>query len=203
MKNNYLIKSLGFFVLSAFLLNSAGCQNLQQLSSLKLMKFDLDRVSNVRLAGIDVLNLKSVRDLGALDLLRVTQAIGKRDVPLTFSLHVAAEAPQNLPVAAKLSTMEWTLFLQNKEAISGLLNQSISLPAGQRVDIPIEIKLNAVDFMEGNAQNVVELVKNLIGTGENPVNLRLSARPTLQTPLGPFRFPNTIDVVSKTYGKTP
>ncbi len=190
-------------MLSVWLLSLPACQNLQQLSSLKLMKFDLDRVSNVRLAGIDVLNLKSARDLGALDLLRVTQAIARRDVPLSFNLHVAAEAPQNLPVTAKLSTMEWTLFLQNKEAVSGLLNQSISLPAGQRVDIPVEIKLNAVDFVEGNAQNLVELVKNLIGSGDNPVNLRLSARPTIQTPLGPFRFPNAIDVVSKTYGPQP
>ncbi|MBL7977545.1 MAG: LEA type 2 family protein [Bacteroidetes Order II. Incertae sedis bacterium] len=199
----YILRRSSLLMLFIWLISLPACQNLQQLSSLKLMKFDLDRVSDVRLAGIDVLNLKSARDLGALDLLRVTQAIARRDVPLSFNLHVAAEAPQNLPVTAKLSTMEWTLFLQNKETVSGLLNQPISLPAGQRVDIPVQIKLNAVDFVEGNAQNLVELVKNLIGSGDNPVNLRLSARPTIQTPLGPFRFPNAIDVVSKTYGSNP
>lgn len=186
------------FAFSLLIFN--GCANLQQLSNLKLFKFDLDHVSDLRLAGIDVKQVNSLRDLKATDILRVTQAVTNRALPLTFTVHVGAEGPAQNPIATKLSSLEWTLFIENREAISGLMNQSIDLPNGQRTLIPVQVNLNAIEFFQGNAQDILNLVKNALGKDGAPVNLRLAARPTLQTPIGAFRFPQAIDVVSRTVG---
>lgn len=194
---NAVVKNVRLLFGLLILWSLPACANMQQLSNLKLANFELDRVSDMSLAGINVQNLKSA-NISGVDLIRLTSAVYTRSVPLSFTLHVGAQLPAQVPVKAALSTMEWTLFIQDKQAVSGVVNQAIDLPAGVKTDIPVQVNLNAVDFFEGNAQNILSLVKNLVGQGDVPVNLKLVARPTFKTPIGNFRYPQNIEIVNRT-----
>ena len=116
----------------------AGCSGLQQLAQLKNVKFELDRISQVDLAGLDLSTRQSVRDLNAVELLRLTRAYATKQIPLSFTLHVSALNPAESPIQARLAQMDWALFIQNRQAVTGLFDKVVLMPPGERVDIPIQ-----------------------------------------------------------------
>ncbi len=177
-----------------------GCATLQQIAALRDVDFALDRATDVYLAGVAVDRIRSWNDLSASDAARITLAVTRAEVPLEFELHVAALNPAENDVTARLLAMDWTLLLENRETVSGRLNREVVLPPGQRVDIPIVIGLDLVDFFDENARDLVDLVLSLSGQGGAPKNVALSASPTIETPLGPMRYPQPITIVSATVG---
>jgi hypothetical protein len=195
MKIQRFIHTLSFFTAILFF---AGCQNLQELAQLKNVKFEIDSLSNGDLVGIDLSNKTSLRDVNALDVLKLTQAFSNKQVPLGFTLHVGAENPAGSPIQAKLMQMEWALFVQNKQVLTGLFDQPVAMPAGQRVDVPIRVQFNVYEFIQSNASSIFDLARSTSNGGSGGLDLRLSARPTIQTPLGPFKFPQFVDIVRRT-----
>lgn len=182
------------------LLLASGCATLQQLVALRNVEFTLDRVSNVRLAGIDLGGMHSVDDLRLSDAGRLALAVSQKDVPLDLQVHLLAENPAENTTDARLVRMDWTLLLQGRETLTGVFAENMVLPAGQPTEVPIAIRLNLVDFFEENAQDLLELALSLSGQGGAPKNLALRATPVIDTPLGPMRYPEPITIVSREVG---
>lgn len=178
----------------------SGCQTLRELASLRKVDFQIDRVAQVQLAGIDLDRVRSYEDVRAQDLLRLGTALTRQEMPLSFQLHLRAENPPDNSVQARLVQMDWTLFLDDKETISGLFDQNIVLPPGEPTDVPIAIELDLVRFFENNLQDLVELALAVSGQGGQPKRVMLQATPTIETPLGPMRYPNPIQIVSREVG---
>jgi hypothetical protein len=57
-----------------------------------------------------------------------------------------------------------------------------------------------VDFFEGSAQDLVNLALSLTGQGGEPTEVSLRATPTVDTALGPIRYPRPITIVSREIG---
>ncbi len=100
------------------LLTIPGCTTLQQLASLQNVEFQLDRVSNAYVAGVDLDRLRGGGSLGALDLARLGTAVARDDVPLSFVLHVGAENPDGNSVPAQL--VSWAALATPVGALMGL-----------------------------------------------------------------------------------
>ena len=109
------------FALFASSLALPACTTLQQMAALKDVKFDLDGVAQPFLAGVDLQRVRGYNDLRPTDLLRLTNAISSRKLSLTFTLLVGAENPADNPVTARMLQLDWTLFLEDRETISGVL----------------------------------------------------------------------------------
>jgi hypothetical protein len=96
--------------------------------------------------------------------------------------------------------MDWTLFLEDRETISGTFDQDILLPAGQRTDVPIPIRLDLVDFFGRNLSDLVDLALAVSGQGGQSKDIKLMARPTIDTPIGPIQYPQPITIVARNVG---
>jgi hypothetical protein len=179
----------------------AGCALLQGIAALRSVEFDLDRVSNAHLAGVSLDRVQSVNQLSSTDLARVAAALVRGELPFEFTLHVGAENPEENRVEARLVDFDWTLFLENRETISGTFDQRVLMPPGQRVDIPIEMRLDLLQFFDRGATDAIELALNLIGAGGRPKQIAVEAVPTIQTPLGPIRYPRPITIVDREVGR--
>lgn len=177
----------------------ASCATIRQVAALRQVDFSLDRVTETRLAGVDVTRLRSYEDLTATQVAMIGAAIARNQLPLEFRLHLHAENPPENTVSARLIRMEWTLLLENRETISGTLDQTYVLPPGEPTDIPILIRLDLLDFFERQLRDLVELALAVGGVGE-PRNIALRAVPTIDTPVGPIRYPQPITIVSRTVG---
>lgn len=177
----------------------SGCTTLREISNLKDVSFQVDRATDVQLAGISVERVDSFDDLGAADIARLTAAMAEKELPLSFTLHVGAENPETNSVDARLTKMDWTLLLEDKETISGKFNREVVLPPGEPKDIPVDIRLDLVRFYNDNLQGLVDLAASVGGSGP-PTNVKLEVQPTIQTRLGPMRYPNPITVVATDVG---
>ncbi len=197
------IRLVRVIFLSAFLLVAgAGCATLQQFAALGNVDFSLDRVSDLRLAGVELDGIRSFNDIAFMDVAALTLAIAQDRLPLDFQLHLMAENPAENSVEARLMQMGWTLLLQDRETLSGVVENPVLLPPGEPQDIPIRIQMNLVEFFEGSAQDLVELALSLAGQGGAPKEVALRATPVVDTPLGPIRYPRPITIVSTQVGQT-
>ena len=191
---------IGFVIAGLVLLAGAGCQTLREMAALRNVAFALDHVTDARLAGVELQRLKSYKDLSAVEVLRLGRALISKELLLDFQLHLRAENPPDNPVQARLVRMDWTLLIDDQETISGIFDDNIVLPPGQPTDVPIPISLNLVDFFEDGVQDLVELALSVAGQGGASKRIKLQAVPTIDTQLGPIRYPKPIVIISKEVG---
>jgi hypothetical protein len=179
----------------------AGCATLQQLAALRDVDFSVEGISDLRLAGVDVSGARSYADLGLADAGRLARAATEGELPMDFRVHLTALNPADNSVDARLVRMEWTLFLQERETVSGVFAEETLLPRGEPTDVPIAVSLDLIDFFEGSARDLLDLALNLAGRGGTPTEVTLRAVPTVDTALGPIRYPQPITIVSREVGR--
>lgn len=181
------------------LLFGAGCVALQEIANLRNVDFDIDRVSQTNLAGVNVQDVRSYEDLSGGELARLTTALARGEMPLSFTLHVGASNPADNPVNARLVQLDWTLLLDNTETISGVYNDERVIAPGASVDLPITMELDLIRFFGRNVQDLVELAAAAAGQGTKEIALR--ARPTVTTPVGPISYPSEITILRRDIGR--
>lgn len=187
-------------LLSVLMLSFSGCQTLREVANLRNVSFALDRVGDASLAGIDLRRVNSYQDLTAGDVLRLTQAVTRNELPLDFTLHLNAENPPENDVQARLVEMDWTLLVDDSETVSGVFDGNIVLPPGEPRDVPIPIRLDLIEFFDGGAQDLLELALAIAGQNGAPKRIQLRATPTIDTAIGPIRYPQPITVASRDVG---
>jgi hypothetical protein len=190
----------GIVPLSLLAIAIAGCATLQQVAALRRVDFSIDRVAEPKLAGVAVERIRNYRDLSALEIAAVSLALARGDLPFEFTLHLDAFNPVDNSVSARLLQMDWTLLVENRETISGKLEREFVMLPGDTTDVPIPIRLDLADFFDKNAQDMVDLALAITGQGGAPKRISLRATPTIQTSIGPIRYPEPITIVSKIVG---
>ncbi len=191
-----------YFVL-VVLAGVAGCAALQQIAALRQVAFSLAGTRNARLAGVDLSRIRSYRDLSALDIGRIGFAVARNDLPFEFQLDVRGENPAVNNVTATMVRLAWSLFLNDKETISGTLDTTLAFPPGQPTTFPMRMRLNLYEFFDGPAERLVDLAASVAGLSSDPTRISLRGVPTIDTPLGRISYPTPITIVSRTVGGPP
>jgi hypothetical protein len=186
-------------ILIAMLLGASACATLQQIIALRQVDFALGGVSKGRLAGIELSRISTSGDLTAVDLGRVALAIARKDLPFEFQLDLKALNPADNKVTARMIRFAWSLYLNDKETINGVVDSAVSLPPGAQVVIPLSLRLNLLQFFDGPAQSLVDLAASVAGLRADSTRVSLRAVPTIDTPLGPISYPSPITIVSRTF----
>lgn len=188
---------------ASLLLGISGCASLQQFAALRQVAFALDGVANGRLAGVEIGRFRNASNLSPLEIGRITVALARRDVPLDFTVNVRASNPAENATTASMVRMAWTLLLDDKETISGVIDTVVALPPGQPTMIPLRMRLNLAEFVDGPAEDLVNLALSVAGLDADPTRVTLRALPTVDTPIGPIRYPAPITIVNRNVGGTP
>ena len=171
-----------------------GCAALEQFAALRQVDFQFDRVSDVRVAGVAVSGRSGYGDVGALDVARLAAAVVSHDVPLDLVVHVRGTNPQANTVTARMLKLGWTFFVENRQVVDGQLNQSYAFEPGHPVDVPIAMRFNAYDEFGGGAKSLFELGLAIAGVSGYTKEVRADLVPTIDTSLGPMRYPTPITV---------
>ena len=192
------VAALGrLLLLVAFAGMTANCATLSQVAALRQVEFRLDRASGASLAGVALEGKDSYSDLGAVELARLVAAVTTKTVPLTMTVHVEGTNPASNNVTARLLEMDWTLFVDDVETVSGSLDRQFQFAPGQPTDVPIAVELDLWDFFGGRAEDLFDIALGASGAGWRKLDLALRATPTIDTPLGPIRYPTPITIVHK------
>lgn len=176
------------------------------LANLQRLQFKLDGLSNFRLAGVSLAGKSSITDFSAFDALALTRAFGTNQFPAEFILNVAAVNPNDgkggsRESSALLQGLEWRLLIDDKETIHGNIDAPVEIPGtGQSTIIPVRISLDLYKFFGSKGyDNVINLALALGGAKGSTSRLKLDARPTISTPIGPLAYPNRITIIDKQF----
>jgi hypothetical protein len=189
--------------LASLAVTLAACATIRQLTALRQVDFSIAGVQDGRLAGVELRRIASYEDLSALDVGRIALAVTRGDVPLDFRLVVRADNPADNGTAATMVKLAWTLLLDDKETIHGVLDTAVTIPPGQTASIPIPMHVNLRQFFDGPARSLVNLAASVAGLSSHPTRIAVRAVPTINTALGPITYPNPITIVSRTVGRSP
>jgi hypothetical protein len=170
----------------------AGCATLQELTALRNVDFSLAGTTGSTLADVPITSIRTFGDLSSVQVARLGTALARHELPLETVLQVRASNPAD-NVQARLVGLAWKLFLDDRETIAGVLDQEYVLPPGQPVDVPVTVRLDLLEFFDGQLREVVNLALAVAGGGE-PTRVRLEATPSIQTRLGPIRYPQPIRI---------
>ncbi len=182
-------------------LTAAGCQTLREVAALKDVRFAIDRVTEADLAGIPLEQLRDRQRLSVNQMLQLSQAVNAGELPLDFTLHVTAENPPDNAVQARLVKLDWTLFLNEQETIAGVFDSPTVLPPGEPRDVAIPVRVDLVRFFGRNVRDLVDLSLAVAGAEGYEADLKLEAQPTVQTTIGPIRYPQSITIARKNVGR--
>ena len=170
----------------------SGCATWRGLHELRHVDFQLDRVDDARLAGVDLDRVRRYEDIGPLDVARLAAAVLDQNVPLEMKVHVRAENPAENRVDAELTDCDWALFIEDREAATGEVAGTYVMHPGQPIDVPVTTRLDLYDFAHGSARDLIELALALEGYGDARKEIRVELSPRIQTALGPIRYPGRI-----------
>ena len=178
----------------ALLLLLPGCATLQEMAALRSVAFAFDRVSDLRLAGVSLTSGMRFADLSLGDAARVTAAVVSRSVPLELVAHVGATNPAENRVAARMLSMDWSLFVEDRQALTGRVGDPVAISPGQTADVPVRVQLDLMALGSGGARDLFDLAMGIAGQGSAARELRMELVPTIETSLGPMRYPAPIVV---------
>ena len=173
MKFNRFIALL----LIAFVLIPA-CDILQQIVTFTKCEFKMNSLTNANLAGINVQQKKSFKDLGYMDAINVTKALLGGTLPLSFDLNIEAKNPN--PTDASMHKLEWKAFIDDVEMATGVMDQKVAIPSGGTKVIPLKVSIDLKKALSGKSKDaLLNFGFNLAGAGNYPTRVKLSVKPTV------------------------
>jgi hypothetical protein len=171
------------------LLSVPGCTALQQLAALRTVTFAFAGLSDVRVAGIRIGAGSSYASLSLGDAANLGAAVIAKQVPIEFIAHVDATNPPENTVSARMVEMGWTLFIEDRQALAGQLGSAVTIAPGTTSDVPLAVRFDLLQLGSGGARDLFDLALAIAGQGSLQKDLRFELMPTIETSLGPIRYP--------------
>lgn len=202
------MKKLFLVLIALITLSNLNCSVYNTIVNVSRLKFKLGKVDNFLLNGVSISDKKKFEDFNPIELLKISSAIARGELPVSFTLNVDAVNPNDGTSGyprtnITLRSFPWRLLINNKETINGNIQNELSVPGtGETTVIPLGINLDLIKFFKDKDLNsIVNLALNLGGYGGSSSNLALLAKPVLSSPLGNITYPDELKIVNIQYTK--
>jgi len=197
-----------FSVVIILALVIGGCSVYQTLTNLSRLQFKVGQVDGFKINGVSISGKSKLSDFNPLDLINLSAAFAKGSLPASFVLNVEAKNPNDgtggyQKSDATLQNFKWRLFLDDKETVSGELDQPVTVPGtGNVTTIPLRINLDLVKFFEDRGyESIINLALALGGVQGSSSKITLFATPTVSSPFGNITYPGELKLVDTQFSK--
>ena len=200
-----------FFTLSillSFVISGIQCSVYETLTNLSRLQFKVGAVNGFQISGIPFSGKSKLADFNPLDLLKISSAFAQGSLPASFILNVDAKNPNDgtggyKKTDATLQNFKWRLFLDDKETISGDIDQPVSVPGtGDVTTIPLRINIDLMKFFNDKGyESIINLALALGGAQGSSSKINLFATPTVSSPFGNITYPGELKLVDYEFSK--
>jgi hypothetical protein len=195
------------FMIFAAVSACAVVQQMQDaLANVRRLQFKLDSVMPGSLAGVNLAKVSEPTSLSMQDGLKLATAFAQKSLPLSWTLNVAALNPNDGTggspnKTATLSSLAWTLKIDEKETISGDVGSPIEIPGtGQATIIPMQMSLDLYQFFgDRGYKEVLNLALAIAGQKGSASRLTLAAIPGVYVAGIKLKYPGQINIVDKEF----
>lgn len=172
------IKNYSVFALGALLFFMVGCGSLnlgQQVNALKNYNYDVQSVSDVRIAGRVADDLFSANNNSLAALPGIALAILSKDLPLEAKVNMTVNNPTDQ--VTNINAFKYLIEIQGKPFFEGEVNQRINLKNGESTVVPLSFKANLFGVTEQG--NGIERVLSDVFTREGNGAVVLKIKPSI------------------------
>jgi hypothetical protein len=195
-------------VLLSFVISGIQCSVYESMTNLSRLQFKVGTVDGFQINGVSISNKSKLGDFNPLDLLNLSSAFAQGSLPASFVLNVDAKNPNDgtggyKKSDATLQNFKWRLFLDDKETVSGDIDQPISIPGtGDVTTIPLRINLDLIKFFKDKGyESIINLALALGGNQGSSSKITLYATPTVSSPFGNITYPGELKLVDTQFSK--
>ena len=185
-----------YVLILVLMVATSSCEVLQQateLTSFVKCKFKLHTIQDLTLAGVNIQEIKSISDLNLFDAAKLTAALSSRNLPLSFVLNIQVQNPNQNQAA--MNRLNWQLFIDETEITEGVLTQRLEIGPNQIGTLPLQLNMNLKEvFAKESGTSLMNLVFNLVGSGNEPTNISLRAKPTILVANREIVYPGFITI---------
>lgn len=189
---NFLFPTALLTMILAF----SACNVLNQVSQvqqLALCEFDVYGVDKVRIAGIELDENMDRGDLNTAQLMQLTAAIFQKEMLVDFDLMLNINNPNDKPAA--MNRMDYELFIDNKQILTGQMNQPVNVDANANTTVPMPIQLDLFKVLNDETQStLVNLAFKLTGDESDPAEILLKVKPYIKVGGRELAYPGFLNV---------
>jgi len=169
-------------------------QQTQQMANLVNCDFRIASVQNLTLAGVNIQNVQSLKNLGVIDAARIMTAVAGNSFPLIFQLNLEGKNPNSSP--AGMNRMDWILLIDNIQMTTGSVNDRFTIPPNNGTAmIPIQMNVNLKQVLQGKSLDAIaNFAFNLAGAGNRPTRITAKIQPTIMIGNSPLTYPGYITI---------
>ncbi len=174
---------------------------LSKVVNLLRCSFDMDGITDITWAGVNLSNISSVSDLSINDLKSAAAAIKARDFHV--GCNVKVNVKNSTPRDAKMIAYDYELLIDDASVATGSTdNQSFIIRPNTTTPIKVPIAIDLVKIFknqEGELNSLVKFARNLKDYGNgDPSNVKIKFSPKFNVGKNVQKFPPF--VLSKTVG---
>lgn len=195
-------------VLISFVISGIQCSVYESFTNLSRLQFKVGEVDGFQINGVSISNKSKLGDFNPLDVLNLSSAFAQGTLPASFVLNVEAKNPNDgtggyKKSDATLQNFKWRLFLDDKETVSGDIEQPIAIPGtGDVTTIPIRINIDLIKFFKDRGyESIINLALALGGNQGSSSKITLFATPTVSSPFGNITYPGELKLVDTQFSK--
>ncbi len=203
------MKKITFFILlSIIVISGIRCSVYETITNISRLQFKLVAVNGFEINGISFSGKSKISDFNAIDVLKLSSAFAGGSLPASFVLNVEAKNPNDgtggyKKTDATIQNFKWRLFLDDKETITGDLDQPFVVPGtGDVTVIPLRINVDLMKFFKDKGyDSIINLALALGGSQGSSSKITLLATPTVSSPFGNITYPGELKIVDYTFSK--
>jgi hypothetical protein len=165
--------------LAACALLLGGCSVFSGLSTVKECNYTFAGLDNFSYAGVKLDKLKDPKSLTLTDSINILTALRDKNTKLTFNTLVDIENPHS--GTASVEKMDWILFLDDVEMLSGINNDTIKVEPNATSRATIQANVDPTKVLNGNSlENLWTLYCKLSGRDTSKsTKVTLKLKPTV------------------------
>jgi len=125
--------------------------------------------------------------------MQLTAALFQNKLPLDFDVLIKIDNPNNKPAA--MTRMDYELFIDGKQLLTGNFQESVSVPAGGQKLISMPVQLDLLKALNGETKDaVVNLGFKLTGDASQPSEIMLKVKPYIKVGNSQLAYPGFLNI---------
>jgi LEA14-like dessication related protein len=180
-----------------FVFTIVGCsmnKQAQQIKALEKCSYKILSAQQVTVGGTDIKNIVNMENINLASLPGLAFGLLRKDVPLRGKLNLEISNPS--ADDASINEFEYKILVNNQELATGLVNQLVSVPAGSKTVVPVDMNLNAYQFLSN--KKVMDDVRKFLQAGsgdqEQKGLLTLKIKPSIRVGGTLVKYPGFITI---------
>lgn len=201
-------KLFSIAIVLSLVISGIQCSVYEAMTNLSRLQFKVGDVNGFQINGISISGKSKISDFTPIDLLKLSSSFAQGTLPASFVLNVDAKNPNDgtggyKKSDATLQNFKWRLFLDDKETISGDIDQPVVVPGtGDVTTIPLRINIDLMKFFKDKGyESIINLALALGGYQGSSSKISLYATPTVSSPFGNITYPGELKLIDTEFSK--